>query len=94
MHVFANNYCYYYFLYSTAFYFCKHKAVDSQKRFYVAIQLPRAVPEVLEGSCNGLAFNQTSGVAAICTDNYCIQFYNLFDDREIAEVRLSLIYNA
>ncbi|KAK1362452.1 WD repeat-containing protein 75 [Heracleum sosnowskyi] len=52
------------------------------------IKLPRSVPEVLKDSCTGFAFNKTSGIAAIRTDNYCIQFYSLLDDREISEVQV------
>ncbi|KAK1382962.1 hypothetical protein POM88_020697 [Heracleum sosnowskyi] len=51
-------------------------------------KLPRSVPEVLKDSCTGFAFNKTSGIAAIRTDNYCIQFYSLLDDREISEVQV------
>lgn len=52
------------------------------------IKLSRSVPEVLKDSCTGFVIDQTSGIAAIRTDNYCIQFYSLLDDHEISEVQV------
>ncbi|KAL8135453.1 uncharacterized protein LOC141713331 isoform X2 [Apium graveolens] len=52
------------------------------------IKLPPSVPGLLKDSCTSFAINQTSGIAAIRTDNYCIQFYSLLDDREISEVQV------
>uniref|UniRef100_A0A5B7C8A1 Putative WD repeat-containing protein 75 isoform X2 n=1 Tax=Davidia involucrata TaxID=16924 RepID=A0A5B7C8A1_DAVIN len=52
------------------------------------IKLPCSVPEIYKGSCNGFGFDHTAGLVAIRTENYCIQFYSLFDDREISEVQV------
>ncbi|XP_059662290.1 uncharacterized protein LOC132308272 isoform X2 [Cornus florida] len=52
------------------------------------IKLPCSVPEIFIGSSSGLVFDQTAGLAAIRTENYRIQFYSLFDDREISEVQV------
>ncbi|XP_027172674.1 WD repeat-containing protein 75 isoform X1 [Coffea eugenioides] len=52
------------------------------------IKPPSSVLQFNEGSCSGVAFNHSDGLAAICTENYRIQFYSLFDDREISEVQV------
>ncbi|XP_058196947.1 uncharacterized protein LOC131312935 isoform X1 [Rhododendron vialii] len=51
------------------------------------IKLPCSVPEI-KGSCSGFAFDYTSGLVAVCAENYCIQLYSLFDDREISQVQI------
>lgn len=56
---------------------------------FMYFQLPAPVPEMFRGSCNDFVFDRTSGLVAVRTENYCIQFYSLFDDREISEVRKS-----
>ncbi|WRX35082.1 WD40 repeat - like 10 [Theobroma cacao] len=45
-------------------------------------------PEMYKGLGNGIAFDQTAGLVALRTENYCIQFYSLFDDRGISEVQV------
>ena len=57
-------------------------------------QPPSSVLQFNEGSCSGVAFNHSDGLAAICTENYRIQFYSLFDDREISEVILFRLESA
>ncbi|KAK1433946.1 hypothetical protein QVD17_10864 [Tagetes erecta] len=52
------------------------------------IKLPSPVPETFRGSCNDFVFDRTSGLVAVRTENYCIQLYSLFDDREISEVQI------
>ncbi|XP_071730304.1 uncharacterized protein [Rutidosis leptorrhynchoides] len=52
------------------------------------IKLPCPVPESFRDTCNDFVFDQTSGLVAVRTENYCIQFYSLFDDREISEVQV------
>ncbi|KAL0282436.1 UNVERIFIED_CONTAM: U3 small nucleolar RNA-associated protein 17 [Sesamum angustifolium] len=44
--------------------------------------------EIYEGFGSGVVFNHTSGLLAVPTENYRVQFYNLFDDREISEVHI------
>ncbi|RXH71570.1 hypothetical protein DVH24_018925 [Malus domestica] len=39
------------------------------------------------------AFDHTDGLVALCTENYRIQFYSLFDDREMSEVKMCLLFN-
>lgn len=51
-------------------------------------QLPSPVPEMFNGACNDFVFDQTSGLVAVRTENYCIQFYSLFNDREVSEVQV------
>ncbi|KAJ0755262.1 putative transcription factor WD40-like family [Helianthus annuus] len=52
------------------------------------IKLPTPVPDMFRGSCNDFVFDRTAGLVAVRTENYCIQFYSLFDDREISEVQV------
>lgn len=52
-------------------------------------QPPCSALEFFDRSCNGLVFDYSNGLVAVCTDNYCVQLYSLFDDREISEVILS-----
>ncbi|XP_057983859.1 uncharacterized protein LOC131168447 [Malania oleifera] len=52
------------------------------------IKLPCSVPEMYQGFRSGLAFDQDAGLVALRTENYCIQFYSLFDDRGVSEVRV------
>ncbi|WCJ37640.1 Transducin/WD40 repeat-like superfamily protein [Euphorbia peplus] len=52
------------------------------------IKLPCSFPEICKGICNGVAFDQNNGLVALRTENYCIQFYSLFDDRGISEVQV------
>ncbi|XP_024959966.1 WD repeat-containing protein 75 [Cynara cardunculus var. scolymus] len=52
------------------------------------IKLPSPVPETFRDLCNDFVFDHTAGLVAVRTENYCIQFYSLFDDREISEVQV------
>lgn len=52
------------------------------------IKAPRSYSGIYEGLSNGIAFDQTAGLVALCTENYCIQFYSLYDDRGISEVQV------
>uniref|UniRef100_A0A7N0VM13 WD repeat-containing protein 75 second beta-propeller domain-containing protein n=1 Tax=Kalanchoe fedtschenkoi TaxID=63787 RepID=A0A7N0VM13_KALFE len=51
------------------------------------IKLPFASPVTKEGSSGLYAFSSL-GLLALRTENYCVQFYSLFDDRESLEVRV------
>ncbi|KAH7572563.1 hypothetical protein JRO89_XS04G0275200 [Xanthoceras sorbifolium] len=51
------------------------------------IKLPCSLPEEYEGFGSGVAFDLSSALVALRTENYCIQFYSLFDDRGISEVQ-------
>ncbi|KAF5461745.1 hypothetical protein F2P56_017819 [Juglans regia] len=52
------------------------------------IKLPHSLPGIYKGLCSGFAFDYSSGLVALCTENYGIQFYSLFDDRGINEVQV------
>ncbi|KAE8713811.1 hypothetical protein F3Y22_tig00110204pilonHSYRG00015 [Hibiscus syriacus] len=52
------------------------------------IKAPCCYPEMYKGLDSGIAFDQTAGLAALRTENYCIQFYSLLDDRGISEVQV------
>ncbi|KAL5550054.1 hypothetical protein UlMin_000230 [Ulmus minor] len=52
------------------------------------INLPFSFPKINEGLCRKFAFNQSTGLVALRTENYCIQFYSLFDDHKISEVQV------
>ncbi|KAF7121402.1 hypothetical protein RHSIM_Rhsim13G0225800 [Rhododendron simsii] len=56
------------------------------------IKLRCSVPEI-KGSCSRFAFDYTSGLVAVCAENYCIQLYSLFDDREISQTPIALALN-
>ncbi|CAH9079051.1 unnamed protein product [Cuscuta epithymum] len=52
------------------------------------IKLPSSVLEIYNGSCHDSVFDSTAGTVAICTENGCIQFFSLLDDREISLVQV------
>ncbi|KAH1067887.1 hypothetical protein J1N35_032874 [Gossypium stocksii] len=52
------------------------------------IKAPCCYPDIYEGLGNGIAFDQTAGLVAVRTENYCIQFYSLFDDHGVSEVQV------
>ncbi|KAL6998977.1 hypothetical protein U1Q18_000143 [Sarracenia purpurea var. burkii] len=52
------------------------------------IKLPCSVPEISNDSCRRFVFGNTTGLVAVCAENYSIQFYSLFDDREISQVQI------
>ncbi|KAK8294511.1 hypothetical protein V6Z12_D05G004700 [Gossypium hirsutum] len=52
------------------------------------IKAPCFYPDIHKGLGNGIAFDQTAGIVAVRTENYCIQFYSLFDDRGVSEVQV------
>ncbi|KAG7966151.1 hypothetical protein I3843_08G035500 [Carya illinoinensis] len=52
------------------------------------IKLPHSLPGIYEGLYSGFAFDYSSGLVALCTENYGIQFYSLFNDRGIYEVQV------
>ncbi|XP_061992370.1 uncharacterized protein LOC133710341 [Rosa rugosa] len=52
------------------------------------IKLPFSSPDVYEAICSKFSFDDTAGLVALRTENYRIQFYSLFDDREISEVQV------
>ncbi|KAL6191710.1 hypothetical protein ACLB2K_038100 [Fragaria x ananassa] len=54
------------------------------------IKLPFSFPEVYDGMCSKFAFDDTAGLVALRAENYRIQFYSLFDDREISEVKVQV----
>ncbi|CAN8271144.1 unnamed protein product [Cochlearia groenlandica] len=52
------------------------------------IKPPPSLPKMYEGLASTVAFDRSSGVAALCTENYCVQLYNLLNDRGISEVQV------
>ncbi|XP_015899229.3 uncharacterized protein LOC107432272 [Ziziphus jujuba] len=52
------------------------------------IKRPCLFPEVNEAPCSKFAFGHSAGLVALPTENYCIQLYSLFDDREISEIQV------
>ncbi|KAL6514005.1 hypothetical protein OROHE_019461 [Orobanche hederae] len=49
------------------------------------IKLPSSHMGMYEGVGSNVVFNSTAGLIAVPTDNYRVQLYSLFDDREISE---------
>ncbi|KAK9691219.1 hypothetical protein RND81_09G183500 [Saponaria officinalis] len=52
------------------------------------IKLPSSFPEMWNGATSGFYFDRSAGLVALPTENYRIQFYSLFDDREVSEVQV------
>ncbi|KAJ8750843.1 hypothetical protein K2173_016024 [Erythroxylum novogranatense] len=52
------------------------------------VKPPCSSPEICEGLRGGVAFDHNAGIAALRTENYCIQLYSLFDDLGISEVQV------
>lgn len=45
--------------------------------------------DLYEGFGSALVFDPSAGLIAVPAENYRVQFYSLFDDREISEVRVT-----
>ncbi|CAL9223541.1 unnamed protein product [Arabidopsis halleri] len=52
------------------------------------IKAPPSLPRMYEGLASTVAFDRSSGIAALCTENYCVQLYNLLNDRGISEIQV------
>ncbi|KAL3820938.1 hypothetical protein ACJIZ3_006843 [Penstemon smallii] len=52
------------------------------------IKLPSSSLEIYEGFGSGVVFDRAAGLIAVPTENYRVQLYSLFDDREISEVQI------
>ncbi|CAN4103824.1 unnamed protein product [Withania somnifera] len=52
------------------------------------IKLRSTLLDVSDVSSEGIVFDPAMGHVAIRSENYCIQFYSLFDDREVCEVQV------
>ncbi|XP_010525723.1 PREDICTED: WD repeat-containing protein 75 [Tarenaya hassleriana] len=52
------------------------------------IKPPPSLPKMYEGLARTVDFDRSSGLVAICTENYCVQLYSLFNDRGISEVQV------
>ncbi|KAG5129818.1 hypothetical protein JHK84_036215 [Glycine max] len=55
------------------------------------IKPPLPSQDICEGLSSRVAFDCTSGLLAVQTENYAIQFYSLFANREVYEVVVSLV---
>lgn len=56
---------------------------------FLAFKPTPSFPKMYEGLASTVAFDRFSGIAAFCTENYCVQLYNLLNDRGISEVRMN-----
>ncbi|KAL9243950.1 hypothetical protein vseg_017780 [Gypsophila vaccaria] len=52
------------------------------------IKLPCSFPEMWNGATTGFNFDRSAGLVALPTENYQIQLYSLFDDREVSQVQV------
>ncbi|XP_074272497.1 uncharacterized protein LOC141596286 [Silene latifolia] len=52
------------------------------------IKLPSSLSDMGNGVAGGFNFDQSAGLVALPTENYRIQFYSLFHDREVSEVQI------
>ncbi|KAF5203491.1 Wd repeat-containing protein [Thalictrum thalictroides] len=50
------------------------------------IELPYSFPEIYQGY--GFAFDHTAGLVALRTESYGLQFYSLFDNREVSQIQV------
>ncbi|GAB4850671.1 hypothetical protein Ancab_029982 [Ancistrocladus abbreviatus] len=51
------------------------------------IKLPCSFPDTWSGLSRGFVFDHAAGLVAVRAENYCVQFYSLFDDRENSQVQ-------
>ncbi|KAK8961373.1 Guanine nucleotide-binding protein subunit beta-like protein B [Platanthera guangdongensis] len=52
------------------------------------IKLPFSFPDLHEGSYEEFSFHNDSGLIALCADDYCIQFFSLFDNMQVSQVQI------
>ncbi|KAL0911088.1 hypothetical protein M5K25_019200 [Dendrobium thyrsiflorum] len=52
------------------------------------IKLPFSFPDSFECSNNEFAFHNDAGLIALLTEDYCVQFFSLFENREISQVQV------
>lgn len=50
------------------------------------VQLPFSFPDVCERSCSDFVFDHASGLVALRTPDYRIQFFSLFENFEVSQV--------
>ncbi|KAL2930406.1 Unconventional myosin-Ie [Bienertia sinuspersici] len=56
---------------------------------FSTLQLPCSSPDIWNGLSSGFSFDHIAGIVALPTDNYRIQFYSLYNDTEISEVKFT-----
>lgn len=49
-------------------------------------QLPFSYPVGHKGLCTQVAYDETAGLIAVLTEDYCVQFFSLFDNHEVSQV--------
>ncbi|KAG0483772.1 hypothetical protein HPP92_011856 [Vanilla planifolia] len=52
------------------------------------IKLPFSLPNAHDSSSHGFAFHSMSGLIALPAEDYCIQFFSLFDNMEVSRVQI------
>ncbi|KAF9604761.1 hypothetical protein IFM89_010263 [Coptis chinensis] len=52
------------------------------------IELPCSFPEIYGGLRGGVVFDHSAGLVVVQTESYSIQFYSLFDNREISQIQV------
>ncbi|KAJ6797873.1 WD repeat-containing protein 75 [Iris pallida] len=52
------------------------------------IKLPFSFPNIYTTSCSNFLFDHTSGLVALRTEDYCIQFFSLLKNFEISQVQI------
>eukprot|EP00268_Persea_americana_P020064 TRINITY_DN20334_c0_g1_i3.p1 TRINITY_DN20334_c0_g1~~TRINITY_DN20334_c0_g1_i3.p1 ORF type:complete len:812 (+),score=149.30 TRINITY_DN20334_c0_g1_i3:277-2712(+) len=57
-------------------------------RSIAGIKLPWSFPEIYRDFQSGFAFDHSAALVALRSRNYCIQFYSLFDSREVSQVQV------
>lgn len=57
-------------------------------RSIAGIKLPCSFPEIYKSLYTGFVIHNSSALVALRTEDYCIQFYSLFDNREVSQVQV------
>nr|CAD1841477.1 unnamed protein product [Ananas comosus var. bracteatus] len=52
------------------------------------IKLPFSFPDVYDGLHKEFAYDQSNGLIALRTEDYCVQFFSLFDNSEVSQVQV------
>ncbi|KAJ6795087.1 WD repeat-containing protein 75 [Iris pallida] len=52
------------------------------------IKLPFSLPDIYTSSCSNYSFDNSAGLVALCTKDYCIQFFSLLKNFEVSQVQI------
>lgn len=58
------------------------------KKSIAGIKLPFSFPDGYKGLCSEFAYDHAAGLVALRTEDYCVQFFSLFDNLEVSQVQV------